>query len=213
MKSILLVFSLLFVPLVSQALTQPSIQKRPRKVGAVQLGPDVEAALKAFDPNFRIFKDTEFILAVQDIFAEEAEDGETPMAVVADFNGDRIRDVAVIGTNGKDQLTLGILSGPEGYSIQVIQREPYLAPDKSFHPPMIDSDYVSDEAEGERWRQQGLITYLAVVKSIAKTPPEKRSDGVKRFRNDALMIDTFLAASTRLIYVKDGNFREWKPRR
>lgn len=189
--------SLLFALLMS-AYASPRIES-----GRPLLGADVEAALAKADPQFKIFTPDDFLPSVRQSFADAPAD-ETPMAIVGDFNGDRRQDIVVMGHARGERLVYAVLSNRNGYVAQLVDRE--VMPEQALYPAFGELGAEHDEDQNEVWRESGVDTYLSLQRAGYREP------GIKTFKLDTLILETFRADS-RVFPFQNGQLREWKPTR
>lgn len=79
--------------------------------------------LKRSEPTFRFWRPSEFLPeAVQDY---PYNPRQCPVAVVGDFNGDKVPDLALQGRTDKDCLLGVLLSQGQKYRLVTVQRSPY----------------------------------------------------------------------------------------
>lgn len=93
----------------------PRIEIESDGIGRPILSDELKAAIKRFDPDFKLYEVEDFDPDVLDLFIDEGK--ATPMAVLGDFNGDGVTDVAIFGQNLKNQVALAAISSPQGYRI------------------------------------------------------------------------------------------------
>lgn len=184
LKSSRLLLPLLFISIKSWAmLDTPKLIPTSHRLARLELGTSATKALKKFDPQFEIIGEEKFLLNVQTLFKESYSE-EIPQAAIGDFNGDRVPDVALMGKSHGKILTLALISSKNEYKPVVIQQE------------------LKYEE-----KKKGLINYL--VKLPAQEQIQGQESIEKKFKNDAIKIETFLGPS-HLYYFKDGKFHEWK---
>lgn len=189
--------SLLFAFLIS-AYASPRIDS-----GRVSLGAAVEGALVKVDPQFQMFTPQDYLPSVRLAFTSGPGD-ETPMAVVGDFNGDRLPDVVVMGRARGERLVYAVLSHKNGYVAQLVDRE--ALPEQALYPAMAELGAEYDEDQNEAWRESGVDTYLSVQRAGYREP------GVVTFKLDTLILETFRSDS-RYFPFKKGRLSEWEPTR
>ena len=118
------ILCLLFIlPSLAFAQIEPDVINETQEQ-SVKLGADAEKAIKKFDKNFIILKPRHFLAPVIGIF--EGFPRELPQAVAADFNGDRVRDIVVMGlTEEKKTIVVKailIQSSQKGYFVTPIDQ-------------------------------------------------------------------------------------------
>ena len=92
----------------SQSLIQPQVLS-----GKVVLGADVVKAIKSTNPNFKM-------LTLNNFAVTSIENANTsPMAVIADFNADQKKDVAVYGIDrvNNKAIVYMLISKAQGYEV------------------------------------------------------------------------------------------------
>lgn len=201
-----LVYITVFIAsLAAKAEDLARIALATNKIGTLTLSASAQSALKAFDPEFSVLENDKFVGSVQEMFLESSS--ETPAAVVGDFNGDRIKDVVLMGRSRKEQLVLALLSGKSGIKVHVLERRPFVEYEDSLFPPMVHDDTEYDEDENSILREKGFFRYLTLV-------PKGEDLGLGkpvRFKTDAVQVETMLSSSNLYYFAKD-NWREWKGR-
>ncbi|MFH1539442.1 MAG: hypothetical protein ABIH66_10820 [bacterium] len=86
----------------------------------VTLPGKMQKALDEFDPEFRVFAQSEFsynIINKAYVFSAI----QAPSAVIGDFNGDGVKDVALFGRNKTNSRILCILSNGENFRVYDIE--------------------------------------------------------------------------------------------
>lgn len=90
----------------------------------VILSSAMENCLKAYDPDFKVWDVRNFSKALQGLYEYRSFhpwksflSRQSPAAVIGDFNGDEIPDVALMGRNKTHGLRIVLLSGASGYSV------------------------------------------------------------------------------------------------
>lgn len=199
MKRTFLTSLILISGWAAAAPAEPKIVPVKDNVGIVELGFAVNEALHSFDPEFKLLELSQFIPAMKDMFIDAPN--ETPMAVVADFNGDSAQDVVVMGHSHKELLVLAVVSGKDGYSVKTVSRSEYTDPENTYYPPMVQDDAVSDESEGDILRQKGLFQYLVIV-----PPGDDLASGMlkKEFKSKiaAFSVETYFSGSNPVYFMK-----------
>lgn len=97
----------------------------------VTLSSAMQAALKKFDPDFKIWPASNFDHVLRGIYEYKSFrpdknflSFQTPSVVIADFNGDNMPDAAMLGHNKKQGRGLVLLSSPKGYSVLQFPGDP-----------------------------------------------------------------------------------------
>lgn len=169
-------------------IVEPKIIPVNDNVGTVELGYTVTEALRSFDNDFKLLEVSQFIPSVQDMF-KDAEN-ETPMAVVADFNNDRKKDVVVMGHAHKELLVLAVLSNDNGYSVKTVSRQVLSDPKSTYYPP---------GSEGEVILQKGLFQYLSIGPGDEQTSKLMKAEYKSEI---AFLIETAFSSTTSVYFVK-----------
>ncbi|MCB0412501.1 MAG: cell wall hydrolase [Bdellovibrionales bacterium] len=124
------------IPRSSAARAVASIEPEIRNTISqqkVNIGLEVEAALQKWNRNFHIFEMQNFDPQVRALFSGEYKRGdELPMAVVGNFNGDDIHDIALFGyisskknpEQVSQMIAVFVLSKNPGYQVVEIQKVP-----------------------------------------------------------------------------------------
>ena len=95
----------------------------------IRLSTGMEAALKAYDSDFEIWKAHDFESFIQNVYTYGPAEGEyfrTYQAlsiVIGDFNGDKVPDVALLGHNKTDEKKIVVLS--KGCSYEILELSSY----------------------------------------------------------------------------------------
>lgn len=199
MKNAICVSLILISGWASASSVEPKIIPVKNGVGIVELGYTVTEALRTFDREFKLLEVPQFIPSVKDMFIDAPN--ETPMASVADFNGDGVADVVVMGQAHKELLVLAVLSNANGYSVKTVSRQAWSDPETTYYPPMVQDDAESNESEGEILRQKGLFQYLAIV-----PPGDDLASGMLKadFKRaiPAFSIETYFSGTNPVFFVK-----------
>jgi hypothetical protein len=182
-KQILILLPILFTSLKTWAIMDsPKLTPIYRDLARLDLGSSATHALEQFDPQFEIMSSKKFLSNVQSLFIETFAE-ETPQAAIGDFNGDSTPDVALMGISHGRLLTVALISSRNVYKPVVIQ-----------------------ESSDKKVESKGLINYL--VKLPAENKFQNKGSLEKKFKNDAIKIETFLGPS-HLYYFEEGKFNEW----
>jgi len=194
-----LIMNLLFA-LVLYAHAAPRITPVAGQVGVPTLTAPVEAALAKANPDFKMFTADDYLPSVKMLFLNLRD--ETPMAIVGDFNGDGQKDIVVMGHARNERLVYAVISVKNGYVAQLVDRE--ALDDRPLYPAMAELGEEFDADQEAAFRESGQDTYLSLQ------PANDREPGVKAFKLDTLILETFRADSRVFPYV-DGSFHEWEP--
>lgn len=215
------------------SLPSPRIEIRKNQLGVLQLGSVLEAELKKFNSDFKVYLPENFVPSLVEDYVhtsprlstngkttdcaslEPPPATELPMAVVGDFNGDGKNDAVLMGDDKKNHLVLGALSSGKTYKISVIERAKYVRPEDSFHPPFDEEDVEeSDESESELGRERGFHESLSQVPSkaaAAKVPFYRCHPSIKLFAHDGVLVSEYLSSNNRLYSVVNGKFTLYRP--
>lgn len=159
--------------------------------GRMILSYSMSEALKKYNPNFKIRRTDEFIHVVQKIckFAKKA-----PYAVFGDFNGDKKKDVVIMGYNETSNLLISIVSTKNAYETVEISKDEL----KNYKEEWLEIN------PGEK--EYGIWWFLTLVPAgkIIKARPEWNRPEMNLVA-DGFEIEAFEKASTLYVY-KDGKF-------
>ncbi len=175
------------------AATPKSIEPKINKYdGSLQLdiGKTVQDSLKKFDPYFQAWNETDFIPSIRQMYKPSTE--QTMSGVVADFNNDKIRDVALFGHNRTHNILLAALSDKitGEYKIVEIDRSPLTNPRREW-------------IEGPKGSEPGLWRYLRhrrpgkISSHLEKDALVLRADGFE---------EAYFGEGSVLYYLKEGKF-------
>lgn len=122
MKIFLLFCFLLVVSHPGYALVEPKIASQGDQK-SLKLGKDVRAALKKFDPFFKVLKNSNHIYEIESRYHSVKK--QIPMAVVEHFNEDKVKDVVVMGVSqsskGPKVRVILVVSGKKNYKAFFVQ--------------------------------------------------------------------------------------------
>lgn len=104
------------------------------------LGKDIKLALKKYDSVFRLLKSRNFRAPV--VAAFDANSSELPMALVGDFNADKVKDVVLLGTSQKDGT-------PKVKAILLVSQKDH------FKPMLVES-----------WSSNSYLTWVENSKGV-----------------------------------------------
>lgn len=108
------------------AASKPKIEVEYKVV----LSTMMEAALTAYDPEFRIWEARDFEPFLRDIYTYGPSSGryfhtyQVLSAVIGDFNGDKISDIVLIGHNTTHEKRIVLISSTTGYSVVELLNHP-----------------------------------------------------------------------------------------
>lgn len=176
------------------ALTAPLEPKVAKDDGGFHLdiGKSVQDAVKRYDPYFELWTETDFLPAIRQNYKPSVQ--QTMSGIVGDFNGDRIKDVALLGRNRSHGLLIAVLSQPGGsYKVFEIEKRALTDPRRQW-------------LEGPKGKEQGLWTFLSfnkpglVTSRFEKSPLKLSSDGFQ---------EVYFESAAVLYYFKDGEFQKY----
>ncbi len=164
--SAILIGTIVLVPSVELG-SQPSRRDRePRPTIAnsrgewrVDLPPRVEDAIRRYDRDFEPWSSDDY--RGVDLGPYERSSRQVPWAVVGDFNGDGLMDVAIAGRTEDELVSLMIVSdGDRKYRVLTMDVEPYDREErKRTRPPVLSyvypGKYRIEDSERRRGRQRG----------------------------------------------------------
>lgn len=166
-----------------KATTRPAIAVEY----TVTLSSAMQAALKKFDPAFVPWQAANFSRILRALYEYKSFapwrdflSYQTPSVVIADFNGDKMPDAAMLGHNKTHGRRLVVLSSPKGYLVR-----------------QFEEDYSL-----ENHNPSNMENYLEYVepKKIKAEPAYERPE--LNLKNDAFIFGGFETWSS--IYVFDG---------
>jgi hypothetical protein len=91
----------------------------------IDLPTDMKKALRDHDPRFKIWEQEAYDQEIIGWYSYS--DRESPSAIVGDFNGDGVRDVALYGRNETDTAIYCLLSGPHGFRVVEVEKREGIA--------------------------------------------------------------------------------------
>lgn len=164
----------------------------------VTLSTEMATALKQYDPEFKIWEAWDFDRLFQEMYPYGGSTGkylinyQTPSAVIGDFNGDKIADIALLGHNNTHDKRIVILSIPTGYKIVELANYPLSVP-------------LSPAAQKGRISMGECLELIPAGKKIKAEPAFNRP--VLNLKTDAFTYGGERGSS--LFYYKDGKFMEY----
>ena len=105
---------------VPQPAPPPYDPSGPRVEYRIVLPDDMERALRAFDPSFKIWEQSDY--SVKDIRRYPFSLQSTPSAVIGDFNGDGRLDAVLAGRNKHGPEILAVMSASATYRVVLVSR-------------------------------------------------------------------------------------------
>lgn len=172
-------------------LIEPKIV-RDEGVFYLDVGRQVQNAVKKFDPYFEAWTDTDFIPSVRQEYKSSGH--QTLAGIVSDFNGDGRRDVALLGRTRDNNVLLAVVSQGQDYRVFVVDRGPLINPRRAW-------------IEGPAGREPGLWTYLSYVKAgwlssrVDQRPSlQLKSDG---------FAEHYFGKGSVVYFFKDGKFERY----
>lgn len=170
---------------------------QPPKIDKVEgffylnVGQDVQRALKSFDPYFSPWTDADFIPSVREIY--KASVTQTMGAVVGDFNGDKKPDAAIMGRGRDYNLILAVLSKEGSYEVIEVERTAVTNPQQSW-------------IEGPKGREKGLWRYLTIVKPGYISSRYEKKPITLKFE---AFQDNYFEGGSVVFFYKDGAFHKY----
>jgi len=187
----------------------PKVLARPGEVGKIELGPSIENAIEVAVPGFKLYKPTDFIPEVVELFIDA--DNQAISAVSGHFSSKKYNEIILMGHTEKLQLVLAVSNKPSGVTVEKVLSENYVPPEKSFYPPSaeahspkpkvdvaraVSSDKESsDSKRTDSQKQVGLYRYLSM--------------GEKNKGLDTFQVEALYGVTVRYSF-KDGHFVEMK---
>lgn len=107
-----------------QVVTKPGrTELKPGYIAALTPSDEMSGILHKYDPSFQAWTIDDFPKAVVEFYPYSSN--SLPYAVTGDFNDDNRTDLILSGHNATQNLILGIISGPIGYSVVPLWRESF----------------------------------------------------------------------------------------
>ncbi|TMB24260.1 MAG: hypothetical protein E6J59_00585 [Deltaproteobacteria bacterium] len=192
---------ILAIPTLAAAMEQPSVvasgEPRVELIGhehIVVLPKPMKKALDRFNPKFTVWRERDYC----SWYAKECTTRQTPFAVIGDFNGDGVLDVALHGHDEHRGLIVTVLSK-----------------DGKFVVVPIDKGGVTDPREDGEWEEnkkvcEGLTFYLRLLKGPVQFPayvyndelPPSEQVGPLDLRTDGVMLG--ISDKGGVLYYWDG---------
>lgn len=155
--------------------------------GQLKLSERIRITLSNYDPDFKIWKKSDFVKEAYNNAGNKPDGKQSPFAVIGDFNGDAIPDIALMGHNNINDLLLVVLSNKNAYHVLEITKEPLSDPSQE-----LQSGYGP-----------GLWVYLRYVgPGKISSPVERRS---LQLTTDAFEL-VYAGKASQIIYFKNGSF-------
>lgn len=169
----------LYFPLQIQAqvLIEPEI-KNTLSERTVKLSPHIKTPLKSQHPSFKILDYKNFSQDVQKLYSKKS--ASLPMAVLGDFNADKVKDLVVLGRDKKHFKLLAFVSSNQKYKLITVARWTPQNFRKSFS------------------HKGKLVRYLSFV-------PNKLVEKPPSFKADMFQIETY-QGFTELFFYKNEKF-------
>jgi hypothetical protein len=106
----------------------------------IKLPKEALLALKKWNSKFKPFSLSAYTPAVKKLFTERAKN-EVPMAFVADLNGDKVEDVAILGQDEKKQYAIVLMNKKNKWSVSVANTWEFSNVEKSEVPGEYEVEY------------------------------------------------------------------------
>ncbi len=164
----------------------------------VTLSTEMAVALKKYDPEFEIWKAQDFYPLMREMYTYGGSSGkyiityQTPSAVIGDFNGDKIPDIALLGHNKTHDKKIVILSKTSGYKIVEL-----------LNYPLNDPLFPTAKKGGGNIEE--CIELVPAGKRIKAEPAFNRPE--LNLKTDAFQCGDERGSS--LFYYKNGKFIEY----
>lgn len=186
----LMTFTAVFVFLMVSCFADDSA---PEIEYTVTIQEEMKKALDEFDPGFKMWNQSDFApVIINEIY--DFSISQTPSAVIGDFNGDSVKDIALYGRNNTHLRIICILS--DGIDFKVYEIESYELKKADHH--LVNT--------GPNKEYYGLNTYLIYNSpGIVDSPHEENSVELK---TDAFEIVQY-ECSARIEYFQNGAFHEY----
>lgn len=156
--------------------------------GQIRLDAAAKKALKKSFPRFRLFRHTDFITTVRELFSriQKQTPHQLPNAILADFTGDTVKDLLVWGTNGVNDLAILLIRTKKGYRPIVVYKQ-------KFKKPAKQRKVSAGMAKNPEY---GLNTYLSKndKKNIPILDPSRFAP------RDFMQIETYLGSTLSFYY-------------
>lgn len=175
---------LFFLVIFASSTAFSSIQFEPKTINTksekkVLLGKDIIRVLKKKNSSFKPLEISKFSKGVQNLFKKSRK--ELPMSVTADFNGDKVQDLAVLGKAGNTYKLLAFTSSKNSYKVHTISS-------------------WSAKAFRETFTYKGkIIRYLSLI-------TKKQIKAPANFNKDAFQLETY-QGYTELFYFDGKSFK------
>jgi len=159
----------------------------------LDIGKQVQDAVKKFDPYFQVWNEPDFIPSVRQNYKPNGN--QTLSGIVADFNSDSVKDAALFGRSRGHNLLVAVVSSKDGaYQVFEIDRGPLIDPSRSW-------------IEGPKGKEPGLWTYLSHVKA-GWVSSKVESKPIIQIKSEGFAEQYFGKGSV-LYYFKDGKFEKY----
>ncbi|MGH1469451.1 MAG: hypothetical protein ACRBBP_11375 [Bdellovibrionales bacterium] len=170
--------------MITSSIALGSLQFEPRTINTkstkiVKPGKGIEKAIKSTHPSFQALKVSEFSNDVQKLFKKSKR--ALPMSITADFNGDGLQDLAILGKTKKGYKLLAFTSSKNLYTAHEISSWP----DKVFKRTFTHKGKI--------------VRYLSLI-------TKKQIEAPANFNKDAFQLETF-QGYTELLYFDGKSFK------
>ncbi len=153
----------------------------------------MKKALDIFDPDFRVWNQSDFApIIIKDVYDFSIK--QAPSAVIGDFNGDNLKDIALFGRNKTKSSIICILS--DGKDFKVFEMESFNLKEPQDHWTIVGPDM----------KEYGFTMYMTYHESgLIQSPYEENSLNLS---TDAVEIVYFEKAA-KIFYFENGAFYEY----
>jgi len=192
---------ILAIPTLAAAMEQPSIitsgEPRVELIGhehIVVLPKPMKKALDRFNPKFTVWRERDYC----SWYVKQFTTRQAPFAVIGDFNGDGVLDVALHGHTEHEALIIAVLSK-----------------DGKFAAVPVGTGGMTDPREDGEWAEnekvcEGLTFYMRLLKGPVQFPayvyndelPPSEQVGPLDLRTDGIMLD--ISDKGGVLYYWDG---------
>lgn len=151
---------------------------------------EARQSVMKWNHKFKPYASSDFSSEVLELFTSDMKK-VAPMKVVADFNGDKIDDYAVLGEADKQQYLIAVLSDKKEPKVVVVEK-------------WSDPNFKRAKIEGVKSSSVGVSYYLA---RAAGSLPESY---LKKNNREAIQLEAYLGA-VQLFKIENDKASELKP--